>query len=76
MGDGKCPDIYECRLGIDRVLRRSMRLEGVVAAQQKELKLLRELENVVRYCHGRSYNKKPKREEAAVLTALEKLRTK
>lgn len=41
----------------------------------KELRLLRELENVVRYCHARSYDKIPERTESAVLDALEKLRS-
>jgi hypothetical protein len=42
--------------------------------QAKELRLQRELENIVRFGHGRTYKRVPKREESKVLTALEKMR--
>lgn len=36
MSDGKCPDIYECRLGINKILRDNVNLKRKLAAVRRE----------------------------------------
>lgn len=37
MGDGKCPDIYECRLGVNKIMRENLELKKKVRYAQVEL---------------------------------------
>lgn len=36
MSDGKCPDIYECRLGVDKIFRESIKLRSELADLRRD----------------------------------------
>lgn len=68
MGDGKCPDIYDCRLGIDKILRENLKLKSQFRFTTKELYIIyNALVNAQKYEEGFSdaYNHKGPESAAA-----------
>ena len=58
MSDGKCPDLYECRMGIDKILRENLLLrakikrlnrKGITLAKEEQTQIGRLMYTVILY---------------------------